>query len=743
MKTERYKISGMACAACSASVERVVKKLDGVNEVTVNLIMGVMTVSYDQNKLSPEDFLRTVQKAGFGIEPFFDSNSRSNILEKKKSEDKTQPPFDLIIAAISGILLLYISMGQMLFKNLPIPDFLSINTNPYNFAIAQLILCLPALYCGKKFFKVGFGSLIRRNPNMDTLVAIGSSASLLYSIVMTFLIYNNPHAVHSLYYESAAMIIVLIRLGKFLEENSRKKTKNAIESLMALSPDYSIILKDGKQIKTPTNEVNIGDILLVRTGDKIPLDGIILEGNGSIDESMLTGESMPVEKQIGDAVTGGSLNIDGLFCIKVTHTGSDTTLAKIIKFVEEAQGKKAPISKVADKVSGIFVPIVMAIAFISALIWIFIKGDFAFALKIFTSVLVVACPCALGLATPTAIMVGTGLGARNGILIRNGEVLETLNKTKVCVFDKTGTLTKGKPSVTDVVSKDKDTLLRLALAVESVSTHPLARAVTEYAQQSNIPLIKTDEFKNIGGMGIKAVINEQSVLVGNLRLMQENEVDTKEFDGDFKRLSSEGKSLIFVAQDKQALGILAVADTLKTDSVSAINRLKNMNIKTVLLSGDNKTSAEYIAKKLSMDEVYFEVLPEQKAEIIDKIKQKYGTVIMVGDGINDAPALSAADIGCAIGNGSDIAIESADLVLMKSNPTDVASAVLLSRMTLKNIKENLFWAFCYNTICIPIAVGILYPLGILMSPMFAAFAMSLSSVCVVSNALRLRHKKIK
>lgn len=743
MKTERYKISGMACAACSASVERVVKKLDGVSEVTVNLIMGIMTVSYKEDKLSPEDFLRVVEKAGFGIELFSEDNTNTPATKKVTSHENFKFPLDLIIAAVAGILLLYISMGQMLVKNLPIPEFLNISTNPYNFAISQLILCLPALYCGRKFFKVGFSSLIKLHPNMDTLVAIGATASLLFSIVMTFLISKNPHSVHNLYFESAAMVIVLVRLGKFFEENSRQKTKSAITELMALSPDYSTLLNDGKQIKLPTSEVKTDDILFVKSGEKIPLDGLILEGNGNIDESMLTGESMPIEKQVGDAVTGGSLNLDGLFCIKVTRVGSDTTLAKIIKFVEEAQGKKAPISKIADKVSGVFVPIVMAIAIISAFIWYFINRDFAFALKIFTSVLVVACPCALGLATPTAIMVGTGLGAKNGILIRNGEVLQTLGQTKVCVFDKTGTLTKGKPTVTDVVAVDKDTLLKLALSVEQVSTHPLGKAITEHAVSLGLSAEKPDEFKNIGGMGIEATLKGQSLLAGNLRLMNKHGIDTKAFQDDFNRLSSEGKSIVFIALDQKVLGIIAISDTLKKDSAATIEKLKGMNIKTVLLSGDNKASAKHIAALLCMDEVYYEVLPEEKAKIIAETKQKYGTVMMVGDGINDAPALSSADIGCAVGNGSDIAIESADLVLMKSSPIDVPSSILLSKMTLKNIKENLFWAFCYNTICIPIACGVLAPLGILMSPMIGAIAMSLSSVCVVSNALRLRFKKIK
>lgn len=743
MKTEQYKISGMSCAACSASVERVVKRLDGVKECTVNLIMGIMTVTFEEDKLSAEDFIRTVEKAGFGIDRY-DTVKAEESLETKKPTEKEKPPFDLIIAAIAGVFLLYISMGQMLVSNLPIPSIIDINKNPYNFAIVQLILCLPALYTGKKFFNVGFKTLLKGHPNMDTLVAIGATASLIFSLVMTFLISKNPHAVHNLYYESAAIVIVLVRLGKYFEERSRKKTKSAITALMELSPDYSIVIKNGEYIKTPTKEVSVGELLLIKPGEKIPLDSIVKEGFSSVDESMLTGESMPIEKTVGDAVTGGSLNLNGMLCVEVTRTGGDTTLAKIIKFVEEAQSKKAPISKTADKVAGIFVPMVIIIATVSGLLWLITKGDIAFALKIFTSVLVVACPCALGLATPTAIMVGTGLGAQNGILIRNGEALEIIGKTAVCVFDKTGTVTKGKPSVTDIITENPQELISLTATIESVSTHPLAVAVLEYANSQGIKVKDTPtEFSNISGKGITANIDGKKILAGNTRLMQENGIDISLFSCDADRLSNEGKSLIFVAEDKKTIGLIAIADELKPTSVSAFKTLKSMGIKTVILSGDNKRSAEHIAKALSADEVYSEVLPSEKAEIIAKIKEHYGTVMMVGDGINDAPALSSADIGCAIGSGSDIAIESADLVLMKSDVSDVAAAIKLSRLTVKNIKQNLFWAFCYNTVCIPIAAGVLYSVGILMSPMLAGLAMSLSSVCVVTNALRLKLKKIK
>ncbi len=743
MKTEQYEITGMSCAACSASVERVTRRLDGVYDCNVNLIMGRMTVSYDGEMLGPDDFIRVVTKAGFGIKLYTEEKMRTAPKEKKAIKEKIKIPFDLIIALISAVLLLYISMGQMLTENLPIPLFIDLNKNPYNFALTQLLLTVPTLITGWKFFKVGIPSLFRGNPNMDSLVAVGAGTSLIYSIVMTYLISVNPHAVHSLYYESAAVVIVLVRLGKFLEERSRQKTKSAITALMSLSPETATVIKEGVKREVPTAEIKAGEILLVRAGEKIPLDAKVVEGESSVDESMLTGESLPIEKTVGDTVTGGSLNLNGVLYVEVTNVQGDTTLDKIIKFVEEAQSKKAPISKTADKVAGIFVPSVILIAVVSAVVWFISGAEFSFVLKIFTSILVVACPCALGLATPTAIMVGTGLGAKNGILIRNGEALEITHKTKAAVFDKTGTLTEGKPVVTEIISKDKKVLLTLAATVESVSDHPLARAIISYAEENGISINSPKDFLNISGKGIKASLNETEILAGNRALMEDFGIDISEFYHNAEALSGEGKSLIFVAANRTAFGLIAISDRLKPTSAEAFKMLWKMGIKTVILSGDNRLCAEHIANQLGADEVYAEVLPEEKALIIEKIKQKYGTVMMVGDGINDAPALTCADIGCAIGSGSDIAIESADLVLIKNNPCDVASAIKISRYTIKNVKQNLFWAFCYNTVCIPIAMGVLYPLGILMNPMLAGLAMSLSSVCVVGNALRLRFKKIK
>ena len=739
MKTEQYIISGMSCAACSASVNRVITRLDGVTECDVNLITGKMTVIYDETKTGQADFVRVVEKAGFGIEP--DVQKQEKKPEKKEKENSVLPI--LITAVFSGLLLL-ISMGPMLINGFPFPSFIDPEINPYNYAITQLLLTLPALFTGRKFFIKGIPLLFRGHPNMDSLVAVGAGASFIYSIVMTYTIVNNHHAIHNLYFESVAVVITLVMLGKYFEGRSRNKTADAIKKLMELSPDTAVVLKDGKEYTVPTEKVNLGDTLVIKSGAKIPLDGIVKEGQSGVDESMLTGESLPVEKTVGDSVTGGSINLDGLMLVEVTRIGGDTTLAKIIKFVEDAQSKKAPISKTADKVAGIFVPAVIIIALVSALIWLIAGKDIAFVLKIFTSVLVVACPCALGLATPTAIMVGTGLGANNGILIRNGEVLEISHKIKAAVFDKTGTVTTGKPEVTDIVTDDETKLIALASAAESGSEHPLAKAVREYADKNGVTETqKPTEFKNVSGKGIVCTIENERVILGKAALLEENGISTDKYREKAEQLAGEGKSVMYLTVSDKLLGVIAVADSLKSESVDTFKKFKEMGIKTVLLSGDNKLCAEYIGGILNADEVYSEVLPEEKAEIVAKIKEKYGSVMMIGDGINDAPALSEADVGCAIGNGSDIAIESADIVLMKSNPYDAARAVNLSRLTIRNIQQNLFWAFCYNTVLIPVAAGILYPLGgILLSPMLAGLAMSLSSVFVVGNALRLRGKKL-
>lgn len=729
MKTQQYNVTGMSCAACSSSVQRVVTRLQGVESCDVNLITGKMTVTFDENSVSSADFFRVVQKAGFGI-------TAETVKKEVKEEKESAAP--IIISLLFAAVLLYVSMGQMLFSNLPLPSIFDMHKNPFNFAFLQFLCCLPILYFGRNFFIKGIPLLFKGHPNMDSLVAIGSGASLIYSIVMTFSLSANPHAVHNLYFESSAVVIALVMLGKFFERKSKAKTAKALEKLMELAPDTAVLVKDGKEYEIPTSEIKAGDTLLIKSGAKIPLDGEVIEGESSVNEAMLTGESLPVFKKTGDKVFCGSVNLEGALYIKVTKIGEDTTLSKIIKFVEEAQSKKAPISKLADKIAGVFVPIVIAIAVVSAVIWLILGEDISFVLKIFTCVLVIACPCALGLATPTAIMVGTGLGASNGILIRNGEVLEISHNVKAVVFDKTGTLTLGKPQVTDYIG-DKSAI-PLAAAVESGSTHPIARAICEFADNTDII---PEKFKTVSGKGVSAVINEEEVLVGNQEFLLENGVNTDEFLNDATKLSSEGKSLSFVAVGDKCVGLFAVADTLKADASETVKKLKKRGIKTVMLSGDNCLAAEYIGKKLGLDELYAEVLPDGKAEIIKEIRKKYGTIMMVGDGINDAVALTEADVGCAIGGGSDIAVEAADIVLMKSDVSDVVKAINLSRLTIRNIKQNLFWAFCYNTVCIPVAAGLLFAFGgPLLSPMIGGLAMSFSSVFVVGNALRLRGKKL-
>ena len=740
MKQEQYNISGMSCAACSSSVQRVVSRLQGVESCDVNLITGKMTVNFDESKTGEADFIRVVEKAGFGISP-------DKPQDEKKKEPKKKEKGGLatiIISSVLSAILLYISMGQMLTDKLPVPFFMNMHSSPWGFALTQLLLCIPVLFLGKKFFISGIPLLLKGHPNMDSLVAVGTAASLIYSVVMTYALPDNPHAVHNLYYESVAVVITLVALGKHLEQRSMKKTASAVKKLMELSPDTAVVIRDGKEYTVPTAEVGVGELLLVKPGAKIPLDGVVTKGNSSADEAMLTGESMPVPKTVGSAVTGGSINLNGVIYVKVTRVGGDTALAKIIKFVEDAQNKKAPISKTADKVAGVFVPAVITIAVISAVIWLIAGKDISFALKVFTSVLVIACPCALGLATPTAVMVGTGLGATNGILIHNGEILEITHKVKAVIFDKTGTITVGKPVVTDIVSDNKRLLLETAAAVEALSDHPLAKAVTEYAEKNGIEIkSRPENTENISGKGIRCRIEGNEILLGSAALLTENGVSLSDYAYEGKRLSAEGKSLIFVSLDKKAIGVIAVADELKETSPEAFKKLKKLGVKTVVLSGDNKACAEYIGKTAGADEIYSEVLPEQKALIVEEIRKKHGTVMMVGDGINDAPALAQADIGCAVASGSDIAIESADIVLMKSDPTDIPRAIRLSRLTITNIKENLFWAFCYNTVCIPVAAGLLYAFGgPLLSPMLAGLAMSLSSVFVVGNALRLRGKRL-
>ncbi len=750
MREERYDISGMHCAACSASVERVTRKLPGVERSDVNLTTGVMTICYDESQVTPEQIVAKVEKAGFGaaLKP----ERREAVVAAPAKEDSEEAELkrkktELIVSAILSAALLYVSMGQMLpfgLPALPLPDIVSMHTHGVNFALVQLLLAVPVLYCGRRFFTGGFKALFHGNPNMDSLVAIGSACSFAYSVVMTFLISDHPEQVHNLYYESAAVVLTLVSLGKFLESRNMQKTKGAITALMQLSPDTAILADTGREV--PTASLKVGDVVLVKPGARIPADGTVTGGESSVNEAMLTGESLPVEKAVGSEVIGGSVNLNGALYVKVTRTGEDTTLARIIRFVEDAQGRKAPISKVADRVAGVFVPVVMSIALIAAVVWAIAGQEFSFVLRVFTSVLVIACPCALGLATPTAIMVGTGLGAKHGILIRSGEILEITHSVDTVVLDKTGTVTEGTPAVTEILPLGctEAELLRTAAAVEAVSAHPLAAAITTCAKSRGLePAVRPEGFENLSGRGLRAQLEGAEVLAGNRRLLEEGGVDVSPLSEQADRLSAQGQTPMYFARDGRLLGLISVADPVKETSAAAIANMKELGIRTVLLTGDNRAAAEHIGALVGVDEVIAEVLPEEKAGVVERLQSQGRTVMMVGDGINDAPALTAATVGCAIGSGSDIAIESADIVLMRSDLQDVPRALRLSRLTLRDIKENLFWAFCYNTIGIPIAAGLLVPFGgPLLSPMFAGAAMSLSSVCVVGNALRLGRARL-
>ena len=753
MREERYEIGGMHCAACSSAVERVTKKLPGVERSEVNLPMNRLTIVYDETQCTPEMIVAKVEKAGFTAKLKEDTkkqaageNAAAAADDAEMKKQFVREKASLIASVLFAGMLLVVSMGHMLIKGFPLPDIIAPDTHPANFALVQLLLAIPVLILGKKFFIGGFRSLFHRNPNMDTLVAVSATASFLYSLVMTFLITDQPHLVHNLYYESAAVVVALVSVGKYMEASNKEKTKEAITRLMELSPEEAILVDENGQWEVPLSMIHVGDTVLVKPGARVPLDGVVTSGNGSVNEAMLTGESLPVEKREGSEVIGGSVSMDGALYVKVTRVGEDTTLAKIIRFVEDAQGRKAPIAKIADKVAGVFVPVVMAIALVAGVLWMVFGADFSFALKIFTSVLVIACPCALGLATPTAIIVGTGLGASNGILIRSGEALELTHKTQVVILDKTGTVTEGKPVVTDLVAENETELLQTAYLLESLSEHPLAKAVCDAAKMRGMVITENqvEEFQNISGRGLTAVDSEGGkVFAGNAALLEENNISIEALRERAEQLQNQGKTLVFVARDGRALGVIGIADTMKQDTKNAIAELKRIGIKTVLLTGDNRAAAEFIGAQAGVDEVIAEVLPTQKAEVVQKYQGEGNCVMMVGDGINDAPALVQADVGCAIGNGSDIAIDSAKIVLMKSELMDVVRAIRLSRLTIRNIKQNLFWAFCYNVLGIPVAAGVLYPaFGLLLSPMIGGLAMSLSSLFVVTNALRLKTKRL-
>ena len=652
------------------------------------------------------------------------------------------------MSALFGLPLLYIAMAPMIpWLSLPLPAFLNPDNHPLTYAITQLVLVVPIIVAGYRFYTVGYRALFSGNPNMDSLIAIGTTSAVLYSLYATYKIAAGEHhmAHHGLYFESAGIIIALILLGKSLEAVSKGRTSEAIKKLMGLAPKTATVIQDGKEVVIPIDEVEVDDIILVKPGEKIPVDGVVISGQTSIDESMLTGESMPVEKTTGAAVYAASINKNGSIQFRATKIGKDTVLAQIIKLVEEAQGKKAPIAKMADIVSGYFVPIVIGIALISFAAWLIGGQTLEFALTIFISILVIACPCALGLATPTAIMVATGKGAELGILIKGGEALEMAHKVDTVILDKTGTITEGNPEVTDIIPAEgisRDKLLQIAATAEKESEHPLGRAIFSLAQERQLLLLESENFTALPGHGISVRIDEKAILIGNKKLMEDKKVPLGEFGSISDRIADEGKTPMFVAVDWKISGVIAVADVVKKSSQKAIRRLESMGVEVVMITGDNKKTADAIAKQIGIDKVLSEVLPQDKANEVEKLQAQGKKVAMVGDGINDAPALAKADIGIAIGSGTDVAMESADIVLMKSDLIDVPTAIHLSKSTIINIKQNLFWAFGYNTAGIPIAAGLLYLFGgPLLNPMFAAAAMSLSSVSVLVNALRLKRFK--
>lgn len=739
-------VSGMTCAACAKAVERVVKKLDGVESVSVNFATEKANITYDTKKIRISEIKQAIIKAGYKPLEIENKNTVDEDKERKEKEIKTLW-IKFLVSAIFAVPLLYIAMAPMIpWLKLPMPDSLDPMNYPLLYALVEIGLVTPIVVAGYKFYTVGFKAILRKSPNMDSLIAMGTSAAILYSIYSTYRISQGDFIyVDDLYFETAGVIIALVLLGKYLEAVSKGRTSEAIKKLMGLAPKTAIVIQDDKEIEIPIEEVEVGDIILVKPGEKIPVDGIVVEGNTSIDESMLTGESIPVEKSIGDNVIGASINKNGSIKFKATKVGSDTALAQIVKLVEDAQGSKAPIAQMADIVSSYFVPIVFIIATLSALAW-YISGESSiFALTIFIAVLVIACPCALGLATPTAIMVGTGKGAEYGVLIKGGEALETAHKIQTIVFDKTGTITEGKPSVTDIVTTDiidKTKLLQIASSAEKGSEHPLGEAIVKEGEKENLEILKTNNFKAIPGHGIEVEIEGKVVLLGNRKLMIEKSINLQSLETESDKLASEGKTPMYIAVDNNLAGIIAVADTVKESSAKAIEKLHEMGIEVAMITGDNKKTAQAIAKQVGIDRVLAEVLPQDKANEVKKLQAEGKKVAMVGDGINDAPALAQADVGIAIGSGTDVAMESADIVLMRSDLMDVPTAIQLSKSTIRNIKQNLFWAFGYNIAGIPLAAGLLHLFGgPKLNPIFAAAAMSLSSVSVLTNALRLKNFK--
>ena len=745
MAQETYLIDGMTCASCVATVENAVKKLPGMTSCSVNLTTEKMAVSYDDSQVNQEKIEQAVADAGYGVKLFIEGQAASQ--EEREEKRLAGMKQRLIWSTIFTFPLLYISMGSMM--GLPLPAFLEAASHPLTFTLVQLVLTLPVMAIGWHFYRTGFKTLFKGHPNMDSLVAVATTAAFLYSLASTYHVFlGHAHHVHQLYFESVAVILTLITLGKFFETLSKGRTSEAIKKLMHLSAKEALVVRDGQEILLPIEELVLGDQVLVKPGQKIPVDGQVLSGHSSVDESMLTGESIPVEKAIGDQVYGGSINSQGALTIETQKLGKDTLLSQIIKLVEDAQATKAPIAKIADQVSGVFVPVVMGIALVTGLAWFFLGGQsFSFALTVAVSVLVIACPCALGLATPTAIMVGTGLAAKNGILFKSGDSLELAHQVDTIVFDKTGTLTRGKPELVSLTSYrvdwNREQLLRAVASLEAQSSHPISQALVDKAKEEGLSLSAVQDFENLAGFGLKGQVAGQELLVGNKALMEKEEVDLSSAQADFVQLTQEGQTPIFVASQGQLLGLLGVADQLKPDSQAAIQALQAKGIEVVMLTGDNEQTAQAIAQEAGINRVISQVLPDQKAQAISDLQAADKKVAMVGDGINDAPALATADLGIAMGAGTDIAIESADIVLMKPDLLDVLKALEVSRATIRTIKFNLFWAFIYNILAIPVAMGLLYLFGgPLLNPMLAGLAMSFSSVSVVLNSLGLNYHKV-
>ena len=739
IKDYTFKVEGMTCSACANRVERVTQKIEGVELAVVNFATEKLTIKLDADVASYGQVKAAVEKAGFQLVSEEDTIKG----EEKKHDEASKLLIRFIISLIFAVPLLIISMGHMV--GMPLPHLIDPMMNPFNFGIVQLILTLPVVMAGYKFYQVGIKNLIQLSPNMDSLIAIGTLTAFFYSVFGIYKITQGDasYAMH-LYFESAAVILTLITLGKYLEAVSKGKTSQAIKALMGLAPKTATIERNGRELEVPIEEVVVGDLVLVKPGEKLPVDGEVIEGSTAIDESMLTGESIPVEKTVGSVVIGASINKTGFIKYKATKVGRDTALSQIVKLVEDAQGSKAPIAKMADIISAYFVPIVIGLAILSSVAWLLAGETGVFALSIFISVLVIACPCALGLATPTAIMVGTGKGAEYGVLIKGGEALETTHKLSTIIFDKTGTITEGKPKVTDIVTTNlsEEQLLIYAASAEKGSEHPLGEAIVRAAIDRGYQLCELQSFNAIPGHGIEVSIQGKQMLLGNKKLMIEKTIDVSSLSETSDQLAYDGKTPMYMAIDGQLAGIIAVADTVKESSKKAIETLHQMGIKVAMITGDNQKTADAIARQVGIDLVLAEVLPADKANEVKKLQETGVKVGMVGDGINDAPALAQADIGIAIGSGTDVAIESADIVLMKSDLMDVSTAIKLSKATIRNIKENLFWAFAYNVLGIPVAMGVLHLFGgPLLNPMIAAAAMSLSSVSVLLNALRLRRFK--